>query len=297
MVKNLQSVLRVLPREIANNLEQEKIEEIRIRANKNIILKYIDREEVTEYIPSQRDLLSALQIFCDNSIYSYQSQICNGFITLMGGHRVGITGNVAMKDGVVTNINYISSLNIRIAKEIFGASDEVITKVLENGKINNTLIMSPPGCGKTTVLRDLIRNISNLGFTVSLIDERGEIAAMYKGIPQNDVGLRTDVLDNISKSLGMRMAIRTMAPQIISTDEIGTKDDVEAINYGICSGVKGIFTAHGNDIDELRLNNSLNKLYEEKIFNKIIFLEKRGIIKNIYTLDKNMYVSDNQNLE
>ena len=297
MVKNLQSVLRVLPREIANNLEQEKIEEIRIRANKNIILKYIDREEVTEYIPSQRDLLSALQIFCDNSIYSYQSQICNGFITLMGGHRVGITGNVAMKDGVVTNINYISSLNIRIAKEIFGASDEVITKVLENGKINNTLIMSPPGCGKTTVLRDLIRNISNLGFTVSLIDERGEIAAMYKGIPQNDVGLRTDVLDNISKSLGMRMAIRTMAPQIISTDEIGTKDDVEAINYGICSGVKGIFTAHGNDIDELRLNNSLNKLYEEKIFNKIIFLEKRGIIKNIYTLDKDMYVSDNQNLE
>ena len=297
MVKNLQSILRVLPREIANNLEQEKIEEIRIRANKNIILKYIDREEVTEYIPSQRDLLSALQIFCDNSIYSYQSQICNGFITLMGGHRVGITGNVAMRDGVVTNINYISSLNIRIAKEILGASDEVITKVLENGKINNTLIMSPPGCGKTTVLRDLIRNISNLGYTISLIDERGEIAAMYKGIPQNDVGLRTDVLDNVSKSLGMKMAIRTMAPQIISTDEIGTKDDVEAINYGICSGVKGIFTAHGNDIEELKLNNSLNKLYEEKIFNKIIFLEKRGIIKNVYTLDKNMYISDDQNLE
>ena len=297
MVKNLQSILRVLPREIANNLEQEKIEEIRIRANKNIILKYIDREEVTEYIPSQRDLLSALQIFCDNSIYSYQSQICNGFITLMGGHRVGITGNVAMRDGVVTNINYISSLNIRIAKEILGASDEIITKVLENGKINNTLIMSPPGCGKTTVLRDLIRNISNLGYTISLIDERGEIAAMYKGIPQNDVGLRTDVLDNVSKSLGMKMAIRTMAPQIISTDEIGTKDDVEAINYGICSGVKGIFTAHGNDIEELKLNNSLNKLYEEKIFNKIIFLEKRGIIKNVYTLDKNMYISDDQNLE
>ena len=120
---------------------------------------------------------------------------------------------------------------------------------------------------------------------------------MYKGIPQNDVGLRTDVLDNVSKSLGMRMAIRTMAPQIISTDEIGTKEDVEAINYGICSGVKGIFTAHGNDIEELKLNKYLNELYEEKIFNKIIFLEKRGIIKNIYTLDKNMYISDDQNME
>ena len=153
MVDSIGVILRVLPREIANNLDQEKIEEIRIRANRNIILKYIDREEITDYIPSQKDLLSALQIFCDNSIYSYQSQICNGFVTLMGGHRVGITGNIAMKDGKVNNINYVSSLNIRIAKEILGASDEVITKVLENGKINNTLIMSPPGSRKDNIIK------------------------------------------------------------------------------------------------------------------------------------------------
>ena len=107
MVRNLDTILRILPRDIANNLEQEKIEEIRIRANRNIILKYMDREEVTDFIPSQRDLLNTLQIFCDNSIYSYQSQICNGYITLNGGHRVGITGNVAMKDGIISNINYI----------------------------------------------------------------------------------------------------------------------------------------------------------------------------------------------
>ncbi len=297
MIKNLQTILRVIPRNIANTLDSDNLEEIRIRINRNMILKYRDREEILEYVPTQRDILSMFQVFCDNSIYSYQNQICNGFITLMGGHRVGITGNIAMKDGVVSNINYISSLNIRIAKEILGASDQILTEVLKNGNINNTLIVSPPGCGKTTILRDLIRNLSNLGYTVSLIDERGEIAAMYKGIPQNDVGLRTDVLDNVTKALGMTMAIRSMAPQIIATDEIGSKDDIEAINYGICSGVKGIFTAHGNSIEELKLNTNLGRIYEEKIFNKIIFLEKKGIMKNVYTLDNNMYKLEDEKLE
>ncbi len=296
MVKNIQAILRVLPRDISNNINVDRLEEIRIRANRNIILKYMDKEEVLDYIPTQKEILSCVQVFCDNSIYSYQSQICNGFITLMGGHRVGLTGNIAMKDGQISNINYVSSLNIRIAKEIIGASEKVFSQVIENGNINNTLIVSPPGCGKTTVLRDLIRCISNVGYTISLIDERGEIAAMYKGVPQNDVGLRTDVLDNVTKSLGMKIAVRTMAPQIIAADEIGVKEDVEAINYGICSGIKGIFTAHGSNIDELKLNKCLYELYEEKIFQKIIFLEKKGIIKNVYTLDNNMYICDDENL-
>ena len=165
-----------------------------------------------------------------------------------------------MKDGKITNVNYVSSLNFRIAREIIGASDEILKEVvtrksntssqnnyrnanidnndISNLEINNTLIVSRPGCGKTTVLRDLVRNISNMGFTVSLIDERGEIASMYKGIPQNDIGLRTDVMDNVTKSLGMKIAVRTMAPQVIVADEIGTEGDLEAINYGICSGIK-----------------------------------------------------------
>ena len=128
-----------------------------------------------------------------------------------------------------------------------------------------------------------------MGFTVSLIDERGEIASMYKGIPQNDIGLRTDVMDNVTKSLGMKIAVRTMAPQVIVADEIGTEGDLEAINYGICSGVKGIFTAHGSDISELRQNETLNKLYEEKLFKRIIFLENRGKMGKVYYLDRNMY--------
>ena len=297
---NIEVIFRILPPEMFSSVklnEIKRLQEIRIRANRKTILKLDNEEIITNYLPTQKGLTTMVQRFCDNSIYSYQSQICNGFITLFGGHRVGITGNMVMNNGKISNINYISSLNIRIAKEIIGASDNLINEVLQNGVINNTLIVSPPGCGKTTVLRDLIRNISNYGFTISVIDERGEISAMYKGVPQNDLGLRTDVMENVTKSLGMKIAIRTMAPQVIVADEIGTDEDLEAINYGICSGVKGIFTAHAGDINELRNNQSLNKLYEQKLFKKLIFLEKMGKVKSIYTLDNNLYKSEDGLME
>ncbi len=311
-MSDLRAVTRVLSRDICYNINENTIEEIRIRVDRPVILKYPEgKEDILDHVVTQNEILNILQSLCNNSIYSYQSQICDGYITLQGGHRVGITGNVAMKDGKITNVNYVSSLNFRIAREIIGASDEILKEVvtrksntssqnnyrnanidnndISNLEINNTLIVSRPGCGKTTVLRDLVRNISNMGFTVSLIDERGEIASMYKGIPQNDIGLRTDVMDNVTKSLGMKIAVRTMAPQVIVADEIGTDGDLEAINYGICSGVKGIFTAHGSDISELRQNETLNKLYEEKLFKRIIFLENRGKMGKVYYLDRNMY--------
>lgn len=311
-MSDLRAVTRVLSRDICYNINENTIEEIRIRVDRPVILKYPEgKEDILDHVVTQNEILNILQSLCNNSIYSYQSQICDGYITLQGGHRVGITGNVAMKDGKITNVNYVSSLNFRIAREIIGASDEILKEVvtrksntssqnnyrnanidnndISNLEINNTLIVSRPGCGKTTVLRDLVRNISNMGFTVSLIDERGEIASMYKGIPQNDIGLRTDVMDNVTKSLGMKIAVRTMAPQVIVADEIGTEGDLEAINYGICSGIKGIFTAHGSDISELRQNETLNKLYEEKLFKRIIFLENRGKMGKVYYLDRNMY--------
>ena len=311
-MSDLRAVTRVLSRDICYNINENTIEEIRIRVDRPVILKYPEgKEDILDHVVTQNEILNILQSLCNNSIYLYQSQICDGYITLQGGHRVGITGNVAMKDGKITNVNYVSSLNFRIAREIIGASDEILKEVvtrksntssqnnyrnanidnndISNLEINNTLIVSRPGCGKTTVLRDLVRNISNMGFTVSLIDERGEIASMYKGIPQNDIGLRTDVMDNVTKSLGMKIAVRTMAPQVIVADEIGTEGDLEAINYGICSGVKGIFTAHGADISELRQNETLNKLYEEKLLKRIIFLENRGKMGKVYYLDRNMY--------
>ena len=150
--------------------------------------------------------------------------------------------------------------------------------------------------GKTTILRDLIRKISTgieklnfNGLNIGLVDERGEIAAMYKGVPQNDIGIRTDVLDNIPKSIGMRMLIRSMSPKVISADEIGNSDDIEPINYATCSGIKGIFTAHGASLEEISINPTLKTLLNLHIFERIIFLsdkKKKGEIDCVYTLNK-----------
>ena len=224
--------LRYFPLKIKEKLTDyinDKLEEIRFRVARPIILKYENKEIIIKYVVTTEEILQIMQRICDNSIYSYQNQICNGYITIKGGHRIGVTGNAIYEDNKVTNINYISSLNFRIARQIIGASKDMLPYVLdtENNSVYNTLIVSPPGAGKTTALRDLIRIISNgeqsvkyRGITVGVVDERGEIAAMNKGIIENDLGPRTDVIDNVPKWLGMTMLVRTMAPKVIIADEI-----------------------------------------------------------------------------
>lgn len=294
----MEYILKCLPTQLAKLILEhniQKLEEIRIRANKPVILKLGQVEIVLSYTITTNEIIGILQNICNNSIYTYQNQICNGFITLPGGNRVGIAGNVVIKDGQVSNISYIYSLNFRISHQINGASDNILKYVLdtENNTIFNTLIVSPPGAGKTTIIRDLAKRISNgineinfRGLDVSIIDERGEIAAMTKGITFNDVGIRTDVLDNVPKSIGIRMAVRSMAPKVIIADEIGNKDDVNIINYAICSGVKCIFTAHGSDMEDLLKNNEINKIINLQLFSKIIFLDEKqkGKIKNVVNI-------------
>lgn len=206
-------VLGYLPKNIRESIlhsgnQIQNIEEIRLRANRNILLKIGQDEVKINRTVTTNEILEILQRICDNSIYTYQSQICHGYITIKGGHRVGITGNVVVKDGQVINISHIYSLNFRIARQIIGCSNDVLPYILNyrDNSIYNTILISPPGRGKTTLLRDCIRNISNgflnfHGVNVSVVDERGEIAAMYKGVPQNDLGERTDILDNVSKAI------------------------------------------------------------------------------------------------
>lgn len=294
----MEYILKCLPTQLAKLILEhniQKLEEIRIRVNKPVILKLGQVEIVLNYTITTNEIIGILQNICNNSIYTYQNQICNGFITLPGGNRVGIAGNVVIKDGQVSNISYIYSLNFRISHQINGASDNILKYVLdtENNTIFNTLIVSPPGAGKTTMIRDLAKRISNgineinfRGLDVSIIDERGEIAAMTKGITFNDVGIRTDVLDNVPKSIGIRMAVRSMTPKVIIADEIGNKDDVNIINYAICSGVKCIFTAHGSNMEDLLKNNEINKIINLQLFSKIIFLDEKqkGKIKNVVNI-------------
>ena len=258
-----------------NEKEIETLEEIRIRVSKPIILKLANKEIIVEYIVTTQDILEIVEKITENSMYSYQQQICSGYITLKGGHRVGISGNVVMEENKVINVNYIYSLNFRIARQIIGVAEKVVNEVMKNDEISNTLIISKPGAGKTTILRDLIRIVSKTK-TVGVVDERGEIAAMYKNEPQNDLGIKVDILSNISKSLGIKMLVRSMAPDVIVADEIGTKEDIEAIKYAVTSGVKGIFTAHANNIEDIKKSPILKELLNLNLIEKIIILDKNN---------------------
>lgn len=293
IMSNIDNILRCFPLRLREFMQKnissdelEVLEEIRIRNNKNVILNLGLKEKILNYVVMPEETEFIFEKICENSIYTYQNQIINGFITLNGGNRVGLVGTAVIKDGKIINFNYISSLNFRISRQILGCSNKVLPEII-NAKENciyNTLIVSEPGKGKTTLLRDIVRNLSNgiegvfKGQEVCVVDERCEISATYKGISQNDLGLRTDVINDTPKAIGMRMAIRSMAPKIIVADEIGSKEDAEAIRFALCSGVKGIFTAHGKDVKDICKNPELNKLVEEGIFDRIIRIERRNNI-------------------
>lgn len=187
-------------------------------------------------------------------------------------------------------------MNFRVSRTIPNCSDCIIGNILnkEINSVYNTLIVSPPGLGKTTLLKDITKRISNgmedfKGITVSVIDERGEIGASYKGVVQNDLGIRTDLIDNIPKAIGIKMVVRSMSPKVVIADEIGTKEDGDAIRYLVRCGVKGIFTAHAYDILDLKCNPILRELINENIFEKIILIKSRkksNIEKEVYSIEK-----------
>lgn len=291
----MKNVLQYFPINLRGKIEKEiadkfnALEEIRIRANRPIVLKFSDTEKLISSTTTTEEIISCLQLICENSIYSYQNQITEGFVTVKGGHRVGITGSCVFENGKVININNVYSLNFRIAKQIIGSGNKILKYIINttNNTIYNTLIISSPGAGKTTVLRDIVRQLASR-IDIGIVDERGEIAALYKGIPQNDVGIKTDIVENVSKSIGMKMLVRSMSPKVIVADEIGNEQDIDAINYAICSGCKGIFTAHGYNFEDININFTLKRLINIRVFERLIFLdeENKGQPKEIYNINK-----------
>lgn len=273
------------------NIESlEKITEIRLRVN-NFLLVYLGKKELVLNIKvAMVDIIDILKNVSSNSIYSIQKDLNKGYITIPGGHRIGIAGEVVVVDGEIKNIKDISSMNIRIAHEIIGSSNEIMDLIIKEGKIQNTLIVSPPCLGKTTLLRDVIRNLSNMKYNVAVIDERGEIACMYKGESMLNIGNRTDVISYVEKSTGMQMAVRSLAPDVVCTDEIGDIKDYKAIEYVCRCGVGFITTMHGDSLKDVE-NSEMKGILDNHYLDNVIVLGKEiGHIDKIYSNLRNKEV-------
>ena len=288
----LEEIYKVLPISMLEKIKKigstTNITEIRLRVGRNILLVTSDVEVEVDYIVNLKDMLDILVKVSKNSIYAIQNEINNGFVVINGGHRIGICGEVVIENAKIKNIKNINSMNIRVARQLIGVADKVMPYIVNNGNVQNTIIISPPGCGKTTILRDIVRQISSgakilnfKGKNVGLVDERGHSAAVSLGIPNLDVGLRTDIMSNVPKSIGMQMLVRSMGIDVIATDEIGGKEDFEAIKYANSSGVNLVFTMHGNDIRDVYKKEEIKKLLNDGIFSVAIILSRKNGVGTI----------------
>lgn len=282
--KSIRSIL------LENEIPYEKLQEIRLRVGKPLIIISDNMEWVLQKIVKKEELQETLEYISNYSLYAFENELRQGFITIEGGHRVGMAGQVLVENGRVKNLKQISSLNIRISHEVLHCADSVLPYIVHNRQICHTLIISPPRCGKTTLLRDLIRQISDgnarvKGCTVGVVDERSELAGCYQGVPQNQMGIRTDVLDGCPKAEGMLMLIRSMAPQVIAVDEIGALEEVQAMKYAMHCGCKLIATVHGESMEEIRKKPLFEQLIKEHCFERYIVLRngrRIGEVSGIY---------------
>lgn len=255
----------------------EEIHEIRLRVNRPLTvayggkLSYITADGQLTYNDknavnvTEQEMQKCFEAVCQYSVHSFRREIAEGFVTVSGGHRVGLCGTPVIQSGEVENIKNISSLNFRIAHEIKGCADELYRNIFSDS-LCNFLLAGVPSSGKTTLLRDLTRILGGR-FKTSVIDERGEIAAVRNGLPQNDVGINTDVFDGYPKPVGISAAVRVMSPQIIVCDEIGSEEDFSAVQNASYSGVYVAASIHAASMEEL-----LSKNININIFDKIAFL-------------------------
>lgn len=273
-----------------NNIPFSRLQEIRLRIGKPLIIVSDNIEFVLHKTIEKDELMEILEYVSNYSLHAFENELKQGFITIEGGHRVGVTGQVLIENGEVKNIKHISSMNIRMSHEILNCADVILPYITRNKQIYNTLIISPPRCGKTTLLRDLVRQVSDgsrwvKGCTVGVVDERSELGGCYLGVPQNQLGIRTDVLDNCPKSKGMLMLIRSMSPQVIAVDELGSTEDIHALEYAMHCGCKMIATVHATSMDEIRSKPLFEQMVKERRFERYVVLGNQhhiGEINGIY---------------
>lgn len=282
-----EAILSIFPAEMKSKWEKilsehEEIEEIRLRAERPVILLTRSKEILlSSMVMEGNEIQSILQHLCQYSVYAYEEEMRQGFLTIQGGHRVGFAGQAALlENGEIKTFRRVQYMNIRIAREKKNIALGLLPYVYEKQSLKNCLLVSPPAAGKTTMLRDLVRLVSDgnsygAGRKVGIVDERSEIAGSFHGIPQNDVGIRTDVLDACPKATGMLLLIRSMSPEVLAVDEIGTLRDAEAMHYAFSTGCKVLATIHGSSMEDIRKKRFLSKILEEHSFERFIFLEKR----------------------
>ncbi|WP_227938490.1 stage III sporulation protein AA [Alkalihalobacillus deserti] len=297
----LQDVVAILPGDIREVLKQlspiilEKTEEIRLRVGRPLEvisrgIPYYPSVNDRHYIVKADDAKFLLNQLSQYSMYAFEEELRRGFITIKGGHRVGLAGKVVLDHGQVKTLRDISSFNIRIARQTIGVADRLVSQLYDQ-KWLNTLFIGPPQTGKTTMLRDVARLISqgmpskNIApLKVGIVDERSEIAASMKGVPQLELGSRVDVLDGCPKAEGMMMLIRSMSPDVIIVDEIGREEDVFAVQEALHAGVKVMTTAHGYSLEDIERRPALKSLLEMEAFERCVELTRTtqaGVIRRI----------------
>ena len=277
LADHLRSALSSLPAEVLG-----EVEEIRVRLGRPLHLVTTAGDVFLPGAVVSAGLFRAtLELVTGSSLYALEEELRNGYITLPGGHRVGLAGRAVLDDGQVRTLKHLSGLNIRVSREFPGAAARVLEAVWPRAAARpfSTLIVSPPRGGKTTVLRDLARRLSEgepgrPGLKVVIVDERSEIAGCFEGMPQKDVGPRTDVLDACPKAAGMMMALRSLGPEVLVADEIGRPEDALAVNEALNAGVTVISSVHGSSIEEIARRPAVHDIITGGAFGRYVFLNR-----------------------
>ena len=255
---------------------RQMAEEFRLRAGQPLVVLLPEGERSLGAAVTPEDLETLCDLATDYSRYAAEETLREGYLSVRGGFRVGLCGTAVMKDGESTALRDLSSAAVRIAREQRGIGEAVAPRLFRDGRYQNTLLLSPPGGGKTTLLRDLVRQLSQGEGVppqrITLIDEREEIAVMYRGQPQMDVGPRTDVLSGCPKALAISMALRAMNPQIIAVDKITVREDLRAISQAAGCGVALLATIHAANVEELQAKPLYQELMAGRVFRQAVLI-------------------------